>query len=438
MLRIVAVYQRRYRSGIVATLFGLMLIVNSLGILPQVTVEAAGPSQSDTCSMPYQSVALPLTELAGQTYNRMDGAGTGFEGGLYPEGSNQRPPANEASGVAIAQTVKPLDAQGNSDPSNGRIGLISLGMSNTGQEFGAFQKLLQRNPLVNPRLTAVNGGVGGRTADFWVDPSSDAWQELARRLARASITPEQVQVTWINLALTKGGDFPDKAKQLQNDEADIIRLLKVRFPNLKLVYLSSRARSYTYWRGLSPEPVAFETGFAVKWLIEQQIQGASELNFDPAKGDIRAPFLSWGPYFWVNGPEPRGDGFSWGPEDLTGDCTHPSLQGRAKIGSLLFDFFLNDTTTRPWFAYGEQGQSNPSPTASAISQPSPTVQPATAVSSPDTASATSQPSPTTSDTPAPASSPPDSPMGKPIAYGMIVALVVVVTGFIILRRRSGS
>ena len=368
----------RNRSKPVATLLGLVSIVSSLLAFGVPLAQAQNLAQTDTCTMPYESVSPPLPELAGKTYVRMDGTQTTFQGGLYPGGSNQRPPAFEEAGVAIAATIQPLNAQGEPDPTNGRIGMISIGMSNTGQEFGAFQKLLHNNPDINPRLITVNGGVGGRTADYWVDPSSDAWQELARRLDRYQVSQEQVQVVWINLALTKGGDFPDKAVQLQTDIGEILRMLKARFPNLKLAYLSSRARSYTYWRGLSPEPVAFETGFAVKWLIEQQIQGAPELNFDPTKGDVQAPFLSWGPYFWVNGPEPRADGFSWGPADLTGDCTHPSLDGRAKIGELLLQFFMTDSTTRSWFTYGGQSPSVPAtalpPTVSPSSTPEPTAQ----------------------------------------------------------------
>lgn len=426
------------RSGLkgIAVLVAVMLLVGNLGFFGLPSAQAKVLAQTDTCTMPYESVSLPLTQLAGKTYIRMDGVNTGFKGGLYPNGSNTRPPAHEAAGVAIAQTIQPLDSNGDPDPANGRIGMISIGMSNTGQEFGAFQKLLHKNPTINPRLVTVNGGVGGRTADFWVDPSSDAWQELARRLERASITQEQIQVVWINLTLTKGGNFPDKAIQLQTDLGEILRLLKARFPNLKLAYLSSRARSYTYWRGLSPEPLAFETGFAVKWLIEQQIDGAPELNFDPAKGKVRAPYLSWGPYFWVNGPEPRADGFSWGPEDLAGDCTHPSLQGRAKIGGLLLDFFLNDSTTRPWFRYGFQTQAVSPTSVPASSTPSPSLEPLK-VGTQSTAS----PTPRSIPTPIPGSVPKSAPTGLPIvnliAYGTI-GLVLFGLAYVVLRQRNST
>ncbi len=44
-------------------------------------------------------------------------------------------------------------------------------------------------------------------------------------------------------------------------------------------------------------------------MIENQINGAGNLNFDPAKGQAVAPWLSWGPYQWADGVNPRSDGF---------------------------------------------------------------------------------------------------------------------------------
>jgi hypothetical protein len=39
----------------------------------------------------------------------------------------------------------------------------------------------------------------------------------------------------------------------------------------------------------------------VKWLIADQIAGNPELNYDPAKGRVRAAWLAWGPYIWADG-----------------------------------------------------------------------------------------------------------------------------------------
>ncbi len=75
--------------------------------------------------------------------------------------------------------------------------------------------------------------------------------------------------------------------------------MKVRYPNILIVYLSSRTRAYTNDPVTeNPEPFAFESGFAVQWTIADQINGTGNLNFDPAKGPVVAPYLSWGPYLW--------------------------------------------------------------------------------------------------------------------------------------------
>jgi hypothetical protein len=83
-----------------------------------------------------------------------------------------------------------------------------------------------------------------------------------------------------------------------------------RFPSAR-TYLSSR--TYGGWAKtrLNPEPYAYESGFSVKWLIEQQLKGEPALNYDPAKGEVKVPWLSWGPYLWARGTDKRSDGFSY-------------------------------------------------------------------------------------------------------------------------------
>ena len=116
-----------------------------------------------------------------------------------------------------------------------------------------------------------------------------------------------------------------------------------------VAYLSSRTRSYTYWQGLSPEPAAYESGFAVKWLIELQIQGLPELNYNPGLGTVVAPWLSWSAYLWTDGLNPRSDGLIWTANDMVPDCTHPSSSGELKVANLLLNFFERDSTTG-WFS----------------------------------------------------------------------------------------
>jgi hypothetical protein len=346
--------------------YGLLLVwlFLALGLFYPQPVLADG-----FCEGPFVPVSQPLTELGSAEYVRLadDVTGTSsgptaFAGGLYPHGQNSRPAAHEAAGIALAAQIVPLNEAGQ-PTTDGQIVFISIGMSNTSSEFGSFQSMIHGDTAVNPRLLLVNGAQGGRVADRWVGEEADTWAELDLRLQRAGVTPEQVQVAWIKQTLVRGGDFPDKAQELQDYLRDIVHILNDRYPNLRLVYLSSRTRSYTYWRGLSPEPLAFETGFAVKWLIEQQLEGDPSLNFDAAQGEVKAPYLSWGPYLWIDGENPRADGRTWTQADMTQDCTHPAAGGNRQVAEMLYQFFTTDSTAVSWFL--AEGPAGPIPTAAA-------------------------------------------------------------------------
>jgi len=299
------------------------------------------PEKVDTSSF------KPLTELGSQEYH-------GFKGGLYPEGQNERPAAHEKAGLALAPKVQPLDADGKPSP-DGKIVLLSVGMSNTTQEFSVFRRQANGDPAKNPHLVIVDGAQGGMTAARIKDPDSNGggiqfWTTVDARLKEGGVTRAQVQAAWIKEAdAGPNQGFPKYAQTLQAELRQIVQLMKKRFPNLQLVYLSGRTYGGYATTRLNPEPYAYESGFSVKWLIEDQIKGDKDLNFDPAKGEVKAPWLSWGPYLWANGAVKRGDGFSYEKSDFGGDGTHPTMSGQQKVAKLLLDFFKSDATTKGWF-----------------------------------------------------------------------------------------
>jgi hypothetical protein len=280
-----------------------------------------------------------------------------FIGGLYPNGANQRPAAHEAAGLRIAtQEVQPLDTNG-VPATNGSIVLISSGMSNTTQEWASkgsnhFTGQALRDPSRNPRLTIIDGAIGGQDAPAWTNLSSPNWSNVLSRIRNAGRSSNQVQVLWIKQAIAgESGALTNHATQLQRYVEIIIRNAKTLFPNLKICYLSSRTRAYVYGSGLNPEPFAYETAFAVKWLIEKQLNGAPELNYNSTNGPVVAPWISWGPYLWTDGLRGRSDGLlTVCPDDLEPDFTHPSANGHVpKVGNQLLAFFKTDPTAMPWF-----------------------------------------------------------------------------------------
>lgn len=290
----------------------------------------------------------PLTEMGTTKYN-------GMEGGLYPDGKNDRPTAHEALGLKLAASVVPRDAEGKPAPT-GKIVLLSLGMSNTSQLSQGFARHLQTAEGVNSRFQFLDGAQGGMTAEVIKDPQDNGrgsryWQVVDERLKQANLTRQQVQVIWIKQAdagPTQG--FPEYPKKLQGELKAIVHIVADRFPNAKLCYLSSRTYGGFATTRLNPEPVAYESGFAVKWLIEEQLRGAADLNCDADKGAVKAPWLAWGPYLWANGTTKRTDGFAYEESDFSGDGTHHSNQGQRKTSELLLKFLQNDTTSKLWFA----------------------------------------------------------------------------------------
>ena len=267
---------------------------------------------------------VPLTELKG-TYK-------GEEGGLYPGGGNTPPPAHLKAGLEIARRIAPID---------GKIVLLSIGMSNTTQEFQVFQKLAAADSDLNPQLAIVDGAQGGQAADTTADPQANFWNVVEQRLSAAGVTAKQVQVVWLKQAIIGlQRPFPAEAKRLQGYLADTLRNLNDRYPNLKITYLSSRIYAGYATTPLNPEPHAYEGAFAVKWVIADQIAG---------KGPVR-PWLAWGPYLWADGMKGRKDGPRYLREDLQpSDGTHPSMSGREKVARQLLEFLKGDPTSRPWF-----------------------------------------------------------------------------------------
>jgi hypothetical protein len=285
----------------------------------------------------------PINDLGTGTYR-------GEQGGLYPGGKNSRPVGHERAGQLLADAVVPRGADGSPDPA-GRYALISIGMSNTTQEFSAFIPMGNADPAKDPRLVLVDGAQGGQTGAVWADPAANTWSVLDQRLAAAGLTPAQVGAAWVKLAdATPMNGWPAYAQQLQAETAAVLRNLHDRYANLEVAYLSSRIYAGYASTALNPEPYAYEGGFSVKWLIEEQIAGDPALNFEPKSGAVEAPWAAWGPYLWADGLTPRADGLTWACGDLQADGTHPSPSGQTKVANLLLDFFKTDSTAHLWFS----------------------------------------------------------------------------------------
>lgn len=316
------------------------------------------------------SAPVALTDLGAGTY-------LGFEGGLYPGGDDAPPADHLAAGLERARRIQPLDREGRPDP-QGKYVLLSIGMSNTTQEFcsreavttacnaWSFMGQAMADPAVErTHLAIVNGARGGQSAETWDGPSEANYDRVRDTiLAPLGLSEAQVQVVWMKVAHPRPPvSLPAAAadaRLLHARMGDILRALRQRYPNLQQVLASSRVYGGFATTALNPEPYAFESGLAVKWLVEEQIrQMRGELApAESVAGDLRydgaAPWVGWGAYLWADdASSPRSDGLFWEPADFESDGTHPSRAGEEKVGRLLLDFFRTSPVTRCWFLAGE-------------------------------------------------------------------------------------
>src|SRR5689334_22979321 len=203
----------------------------------------------------------------------------GFDGGLYGNGHNEPPESHAKAAATEAAKVVPLDADGK-PARDGKVVLLSIGMSNTTQEFSRFTQIADDDPAKSPRLVIVDGAQGGKDAAAWTSGTektgnNPVWEEADRRLRAAGVTPRQVQVVWVKQALIqqgRHGEFPQHARVLQRELETILNLAKSRYPNLRLAYLSSRIYAGYAVTQLNPEPYAYEGAFSVRWVIEDQLK----------------------------------------------------------------------------------------------------------------------------------------------------------------------
>jgi hypothetical protein len=186
----------------------------------------------------------------------------------------------------------------------------------------------------------------------------DTWPTLAKRIEAAGLSPQQVQVAWLKQVEANPkplGEFPTHARALQADITAMLNIAHQRYPNLHVVYLSSR--TFGGWSGResgSPEPYAYESGFGTRWVVQSQMRGEAQLNYDPARGEVKTPLVVWGPYLWAQGNSPRKlDGLTWTESDVRADRLHPNEAGTKKITALLLNFFTTDEGARGWFVRSE-------------------------------------------------------------------------------------
>ena len=206
---------------------------------------------------------------------------------------------------------------------------------------------------------------------FWDDPFDEIYPFVrGSELAPMGLTEAQIQVVWlqtvlrgprvngyVTLAESLSTGAPSYAAYLQGATADVLRTLRIVYRNLKMVFMSNGNYMGYQAPGLDqqPPPFDYEIGFAVKGVIEAQIEQMRTGIVNPVTGNLDynsgiAPLVVWCDDIWVNDAIPRSDGFQWFREDSREDGAHPAVPGIAKVATRMLDIFLTSPYSQPWFA----------------------------------------------------------------------------------------
>lgn len=289
---------------------------------------ALAPREAQASDCTRTSTGLPVLEDLGT------GTYLGQQGGLYPDGTNVPPAEYRQRGVKAGASIKPI---------RGKIGLLSIGMSNTSMIFSAFSPKLSADPRVSAAVTPVLGAQGGHGLEDWISPSSPVWAVVDERIAGRGLRADQIQaIWWSHAAESPAAVFPEDAQAQLSMFRQILPQLRNRFKNLRQIHLSD-INYLGYVDPSSPryavaEPqTGHDNSWAVKWLVADGVDGTT------------TPWLGWGPRQWTDGLAGRGDGLVWECGDAAADGVHPSsASGQEKLAVRLLNFYLTDPTTA-WF-----------------------------------------------------------------------------------------
>ncbi|MCB8940830.1 MAG: hypothetical protein H6655_20695 [Ardenticatenaceae bacterium] len=280
-------------------------------------------------------MAIPMPELGAGFYRDE-------QGGLYPSGLNTPP----------TSYLNELNTMANQLAQEEELVVLGLGMSMMQNAMSGFTPFTNAADI-NTALTVINGAIGSNQ-QRWQNPNSPVWNRGLEQLAAADLGPGDVDVILYHNAWSGPSlPFPEHPEMVKDSFAITMDIIAQLYPNVQIIYLNSR--HYGGWNPNSkaPEPWAYEEGWAVKWLIEERING-----------EIDTPLLAWMAYQWDS---------TWPESYFVADGLHLSNEGKAASGALWDAHFRTSSYIAPW--YLGQPIITPTPTAVPTNSPTPTPTP---------------------------------------------------------------
>lgn len=288
--------------------------------------------------------SIPLTDLGKGLYQDSIG-------GLYPDGTNTPSGTYASDLLSTSSSIVAIDSFGNASPTKGYVVFISLGGSTGGKNMTELISKTTGNPLTNPRLKLMNGNQPAQAAplNYIMDPKAVYWNHVAQILKGHKSSYRQVQVVYLETDdSVRTLKFPDRANIVKKDLEVSFRTMKQKFPNLKVVYLLARTRTFgntvTPWNS---EPSPYYFGWACKWAIQDQIKEVPGTEY---KGpNAVAPMAAWGFYQWADSLPRKTDNFYWRFSE-TKDGLHANDRGQDSLSTRFQKFLLTDAYANLWYA----------------------------------------------------------------------------------------
>ena len=286
---------------------------------------------------------IPLDDLGTGTF-------MGSEGGLYPNGQND-PSGNYAADLfSISQSIVPIDTFGNPSTNKGRIVFISLGGSTCGHNMRQLKAQTKNNPLTNHKLVLLDccNGYGEASLNSIMNPNDPYWDHVTQVLTGSEASYRSVQIIYLETDdSTKYINWPGRPDLVKSELESAANVLQSKFINLKVLYVLGRTRTFGNQTLYNREPSPYYFGWACKWTIEDQINGASNLRY---KGPNRvAPIITWGFYQWADSLPRQTDGFYWRQSE-TKDGLHANPVGQDTLATRFQNFLFTDKNTNLWYA----------------------------------------------------------------------------------------
>jgi hypothetical protein len=287
---------------------------------------------------------IPLIDLGTGTFGDS-------VGGLYPDGENAPAGIYADDLYSTSQQIVPLDTFGNpSNSAKAKITFLSMGGSTGGHNMKNLQAKTYGNSLCNKLVQVINGntGTGDGSLNNIMDPNHKYWAHVSQTLKGTKSSYRQVQLLYLETDDTaKFISWPQRPTLVKNDLEACMRIMKIKFPNLKIIYVLGRTKTFGNNATWNKEPSPYYFGWGCKWAIQDQIKGVPGTEY---KGDSAvAPMISWGFYQWADSLPRQTDGFSWQVSE-TADGLHANTAGQDSLTYRFQNFLLTDKNSKLWYA----------------------------------------------------------------------------------------